>query len=70
MSEAVVERMTLAEFLSREDGTDTRYELVDGTAVAKSLPPVAHGVLAARVCRVIASAPQSLSGGPARPPLP
>ena len=55
MSEAAVKRMTLAEFLGWEDGTDTRYELLAGVPVARALPPVAHGVLAARLCRAIAS---------------
>jgi Uma2 family endonuclease len=51
--------MTLAEFLRWEDGTDTRYELLSGTAVAMPLPPVAHGVLAAHLCGAIGSQLQS-----------
>jgi Uma2 family endonuclease len=53
MSELAVKRMTLAEFLRWEDGTDTRYELLDGIAVAMPLQPVAHGVM------LLASAVQS-----------
>ena len=30
MSEPAIKRMTLAEFLCWNDGTDTRWELVDG----------------------------------------
>jgi Uma2 family endonuclease len=49
MSEAAVKRMTLAEFLRWEDGTDTRYELLDGMAVAMAPPAIAHGMLALRL---------------------
>jgi Uma2 family endonuclease len=59
MSEAAVKAMTLAEFLRWEDGTDTRYELVDGRAVAMLLQPVTHGVMVARLCGVIGSVLQS-----------
>jgi Uma2 family endonuclease len=41
MSELAVERMTLAEFLRWEDGTDTRYELLYGVPVAMAPPAVA-----------------------------
>jgi Uma2 family endonuclease len=50
MSEAAVKRMSLAEFLRWEDGTDTRYELLDGMVVAMAPPAPAHGFLAARLC--------------------
>jgi Uma2 family endonuclease len=59
MTEAPAKQMTVAEFLRWEDGTDARYELLDGTAMAKPLPPVAHGVLAARLCGAIGSGLQS-----------
>jgi Uma2 family endonuclease len=49
MSEAAVKRMTLAEFLGWEDGTDTRYELLAGFPVAMAPPAVAHGILALRL---------------------
>src|SRR5438094_4388596 len=49
MSELAVKRMTLAEFLRWEDGTDTRYELLAGFPVAMAPPAVAHGILAARL---------------------
>jgi Uma2 family endonuclease len=55
MSEVAVKRMTVAEFLRWEDGTDTRYELLAGQPVAMPLAPVAHGVLAARLCGAIGS---------------
>ncbi len=49
MSEAAVKRMTLAEFLRWEDGTDTRYELLAGVPVAMAPPAIAHGILALRL---------------------
>ena len=45
----VVTRMTLAEFLSWDDGTDTRYELIDGVPLAMAPPASAHGILCARL---------------------
>lgn len=38
-------RMTLDEFLVRDDGTDTRYELVDGRVVAMNPPLPRHGAM-------------------------
>src|SRR5918996_2965204 len=38
-------RMTLAEFLRWNDGTDARYELVDGRIVAMAPPNDAHGTI-------------------------
>ena len=49
MSEAAVKRMTLAEFLRWEDGTDTRYELLGGCPAAMAPPAIAHGILALRL---------------------
>ena len=59
MSEAAVKRMTLAEFLRWEDGTDTRYELLAGQPVAMAPPAPPHGFLAARLCARIEGALQS-----------
>jgi Uma2 family endonuclease len=50
MAEPAIRKMTVAEFLRWEDGTDTRYELLDGIPVAMVPPAVAHGFLAARLC--------------------
>jgi Uma2 family endonuclease len=38
-------RMTLAEFLIWDDGTDARYELVDGRIVSMAPPNDAHGTI-------------------------
>ena len=43
MSEAAFKRMTVAEFVRWEDGTDTRYELLAGSPVAMAPPTVAPG---------------------------
>jgi Uma2 family endonuclease len=47
MSEAAIKRMSLNEFLRWEDGSDTRYELIDGFPVAMAPPAEAHRILAA-----------------------
>jgi Uma2 family endonuclease len=49
MAKPASKRMTVAEFLGWEDGTDTRYELLDGTPVAMAPPAVAHGMLSLRL---------------------
>jgi Uma2 family endonuclease len=49
MSERVVRRMTLDEFLRWDDGTDTRYELVHGFPLAMAPPAEAHRILAMRL---------------------
>jgi Uma2 family endonuclease len=60
-------RMSLAEFLDWDDGTDTRYELIDGQVVAMAPPRDAHGTIIINLglalgpalkapCRMVASA--------------
>ena len=61
MSEAAVKLMTLTEFLRWEDGTDTRYELLNGVPVAMAPPAIAHGRLALRLGARIDSALRSRS---------
>jgi Uma2 family endonuclease len=62
------QQMTVAEFLEYDDGTDTRYELIEGQLVAMNPPATRHvqicqnisGALEHRLrppCRVYASAP-------------
>src|SRR5438132_2523878 len=53
MAEPAIRGMTVDEFLCWEDGTDTRYELVDGYVVAMAPPAPAHGRLAARLAGVL-----------------
>jgi Uma2 family endonuclease len=58
--------MSLAAFLERGDGTDTRYELIDGRPVVMAPPIEAHGTIVANLaqlgsrlkppCRVVVSA--------------
>ncbi len=45
MADAAPKRMTLDEFLAWDDGTDQRYELVDGVPVAMAPTRPAHGTL-------------------------
>ena len=59
MAEAALQGMTVDEFLQWEDGTDTRYELVDGGVVAMAPPAPAHGRLAARLAGAIDAALRS-----------
>jgi Uma2 family endonuclease len=59
MAEPAIRKMTVAEFLRWEDGTDVRYELLGGTPVAMAPPAVAHGFLAARLCARIETALRS-----------
>jgi Uma2 family endonuclease len=61
MSEAAIKRMTLAEFLRWEDGTDTRYELLEGCPVAMAPPAIARGILALRLGARIDAALRSRS---------
>jgi Uma2 family endonuclease len=49
MAEPAIRRMDLEEFLSWDDGTDTRYELIDGFPVAIALRAEAHRILAVRL---------------------
>jgi putative restriction endonuclease len=59
MAEPAIRRMTLEEFLRWDDGTDTRYELIDGFPVAMAPPAEAHRILAARLVSWIDAAPDS-----------
>jgi len=56
MAEPAITVMTVEEFLRWEDGTDTRYELVDGCVMAMAPPAPAHGRLAARLAGVLDTA--------------
>ena len=49
MAEPAMKPMTLEEFLRWDDGTDTRYELIDGFPVAMAPPAEAHRILAVRL---------------------
>jgi Uma2 family endonuclease len=49
-------RMTLAEFLEWDDGTDTLYELIDGQVIAMAPARDAHGTIIANL--VLAIGPQ------------
>jgi Uma2 family endonuclease len=49
MPEPAVKSMTLDEFVTWDDGTDTRYELVGGVPLAMAPPAEAHRILAMRL---------------------
>jgi Uma2 family endonuclease len=49
-------RMTLAEFLRWDDGTDVRYELVDGRIVSMAPPNDAHGTITVNLAVALANA--------------
>lgn len=67
MTAAALPHLSLAEFLRWDDGTDRRYELMDGQVVAMAPPSEPHGTLVSafvqkigpalkRPCRVITEA--------------
>ncbi len=45
--------MTVAEFLRWDDGTDTRYELIDGHPMAMVPPLEIHGEIVATICAAL-----------------
>ncbi|WP_448202557.1 Uma2 family endonuclease [Azospirillum sp. sgz302134] len=49
MSELAYKRMTVDDFLVWEDGTDTRYELIDGVPFAMAPTYAAHQIIAVNV---------------------
>jgi len=49
MAEPAIRRMTLEEFLRWDDGTDTRYELIDGFPAAMAPMAEAERILAVRL---------------------
>lgn len=53
MAEPAEKRMSLAAFLEWDDGTDARYELVDGRIVAMAPPIEAHGTIVANIAATI-----------------
>jgi Uma2 family endonuclease len=53
MAEPAEQRMSLAAFLDWDDGTDTRYELLDGRIIAMAPPVEAHGTVVANLVAAI-----------------
>jgi Uma2 family endonuclease len=49
MAQPAEKRRTIEEFLAWDDGTDRRYELVDGQVVAMAPPSEAHGTIVANL---------------------
>ena len=55
MAEVAEKRMTVAEFLTWDDGTDTRYELIDGRPIAMAPVAPSHSVIVANVTHELKS---------------
>jgi len=55
LAEAAERRMTLAEFLAWDDGTETRYELIDGQPRAMAPAYPRHGLIERNAGRAIES---------------
>jgi Uma2 family endonuclease len=53
MAETAEKRMTVAEFLEWDDGTDTRYELVRGKLVAMAPASGRHSVIATKIAAAL-----------------
>ncbi len=53
MADPAPQRMTLAEFLEWDDGTDTLYELLDGRVVAMAPARDAHGTIVMNLAMAI-----------------
>jgi Uma2 family endonuclease len=53
MAEPAEQRMSLAAFLEWDDGTETRYERIDGRVRAMTPPVEAHGTIVANLARHI-----------------
>ena len=49
MADPAEKRMTVAEFLEWDDGTDTRYELVRGKIIAMAPASARHSVIASKL---------------------
>lgn len=72
MSEPAERLMTVAEFLTWDDGTDTRYELVDGRPVAMAPPAAEHSVILSKLVIALGARlrPPCYSGSQAGVPSP
>ncbi len=60
-------KLTLAEFLDWDDGTDTRYELIDGRVVAMAPPSPRHSALTGRLARLIGDGIRHPVGSSSKP---
>jgi Uma2 family endonuclease len=55
MADLAEKRMTVAEFLTWNDGTDTRYELIDGRPVAMAPVTAGHSIIAVNLGHALRS---------------
>jgi Uma2 family endonuclease len=63
MADVAEKRMTVAEFLTWDDGTDTRYELIDGRPVAMAPSAPSHSIVAANLSGALGGKPLSYYAG-------
>ncbi len=56
MADAAHELLTIEDWLAFDDGTDTRYELMDGVLVAMSPPSDRHGTISYNAARAVEDA--------------
>jgi Uma2 family endonuclease len=59
MADVAEKRMTVAEFLTWNDGTDTRYELIDGRPVAMAPVAPSHSVIVVNLGHALRSRPKA-----------
>jgi Uma2 family endonuclease len=55
MTDVAEKRMTVAEFLTWDDGTDTRYELIDGRPVAMAPVTPSHSIIVVNLSHALKS---------------
>jgi Uma2 family endonuclease len=55
MADVAEKLMTVAEFLNCDDGTDTRYELIDGRPVAMAPASPNHSIIASKIAGALES---------------
>lgn len=72
MTDPAEDRMTIAQFLTWDDGTDTRYELIDGRPVAMAPPAPRHSIVASKLSAALGSRlrPPCYTGNQAGVPSP
>ena len=59
MVETAEKRMTVAEFLAWDDGTDTRYELIDGRPVAMAPVAASHSIIVSNLGAALHERPKT-----------
>ncbi|WP_026079611.1 Uma2 family endonuclease [Spirulina subsalsa] len=63
MMNMTLHKLTFQDYLDHDDGTDVRYELVDGELVVMSLGSGKHGAIAEFLTKMLRNSPSSLARG-------